>query len=150
MRKILLFFCVFALITTLFSFTSVAATSGKIGHCTWELQGATLTIKGNGSTGNVSNPPWGTEIRRLYVEEGVTSLGNNLFRGCDYLNEVSLPSTLTGIGEKTFEYCNSLKSISFPEGLKFIGTSAFQQCKQLQEVYISSTVTNIGYMAFMS
>lgn len=123
---------------------------GKIGECTWELQGNTLIIRGNGSTGEVKYPPWGTKIKRLIVTEGVTHLGDYMFRYCYDLSNVSLPSTLKGIGIRTFEYCDSIKNITLPEGLEIIDVSAFQQCDGLIEVYIPNSVKTIGYMAFMN
>ena len=131
-------------------FSSSDSIIGEIGDCTWELPGKTLIIRGNGSTGAVPNPPWGTEIKRLIVTEGVTHLGDHMFRFCYDLAEVSLPSTLKGIGVKTFEHCYSIKTITLPEGLEIIDVSAFQQCDGLIEVYIPNSVKTIGYMAFMN
>ena len=122
---------------------------GELGECTWELQGKTLIIRGNGSTGDIEHLTWGTKIKRLIVNEGVTHLGDGLFRYCYDLAEVSLPSTLKSIGNGTFEGCDSLNKITLPEGLEVIDISAFQQCDGLTEIYIPDSVVNIGYMAFM-
>ena len=49
-----------------------------------------------------------TEIKKLVIPEGVTSIGNNAFSGCDSLNSVLLPYSLTNIGEFTFYGCNNV------------------------------------------
>ena len=49
-----------------------------------------------------------TEIKKLVIPEGVTSIGNNAFSGCDSLNTVFLPYSLMSIGEYTFYGCNNL------------------------------------------
>ena len=60
----------------LFSASAAPAsgTSGTTGACTWTLDGTELTISGNGAMED-NFKPWGTEITRVTICDGVTSIG---------------------------------------------------------------------------
>ena len=75
-----------------------------------------------------------TNITKVIVPEGITSIGEDVFSGCTSLTEVSLPTTLTSIDGKAFTNCTSLSSIIIPEGVKSIGYNAFYGCTNLQSV----------------
>lgn len=104
---------------------------------TWLLdETGLLTISGTGAMYNFvdTNPPWYEQrysIRKLQVEEGVTTLGHYAFKECGSLAEVSLPSTLTSIGNGAFSSCYGLKTFPIPAGLTSIGYNAFYRCGNL-------------------
>lgn len=86
----------------------------------WSLDAdtGTLIISGNGDTDDYvqTTAPWyiynsETEITSVTVEEGVTSLGDYLFYGCNNLKQVALPASLSSIGVFVFEGCYSLENI---------------------------------------
>ena len=45
---------------------------------------------------------YNTGLRSITVPEGATSIGNNAFYNCQYLNSVVLPSTISNIGVAAF------------------------------------------------
>lgn len=119
-------------------------TSGITGDCTWTLDGTVLTISGNGEMGNHSpffgsGSPWGTDITKVIVEEGVTHLGISAFSSCMNLSEVSLPSTLEDMGYSTFAGCIALKEIGIPKSVCTIGVSVFQTCWELTDIWFESS-----------
>ena len=121
-------FVICTLLTGLFSFTAVAATNGVTGDCTWSLDGTVLTIKGNGEMGHYfySTPaPWGTEITKVIIQEGVTGIGNNSFFDCTSLVDITIPSSVKVIGENAFYNCSSLTEIAIPDILLQIKGGAF-------------------------
>ena len=63
-------------------------------------------------------------ITSVTIPEGVTSIGNYVFSGCD-LTSIELPESLRSLGEGVFSYCYDLKSISIPAGVTRIESGAF-------------------------
>lgn len=115
-----------------------------------------LTIFGNGNMPNFTvsdeSTPWFEYrdfIKRIVVEEGVTSIGAYCFYYCG-ASEYILPSTLSTIGNYSIANNHNLTSIDIPFGTKSIGQYAIYNCTKLKDVTLSSTVTTIGARAFQS
>ncbi|MCR5718360.1 MAG: leucine-rich repeat protein [Oscillospiraceae bacterium] len=122
---------------------------------TWKLdQNGTLTISGTGSMQDYlpdqEPSPWQNrqDIRRLKVEEGVTTIGRYAFCGCTRLEKAELPESLLSIDGGAFSSCYNLTDIAFPSGLKSIGYWAFSKCAGLTEVVIPSGVETVDEGAF--
>lgn len=140
--------------------------SGSLGDdFTWEFENGTLTIKGSGDmpevntytsawhkgdNGNNVGKMATSDIKKVVVEEGVTSLGKYAFYGLGELTEVKLPSTLTVIGEDAFQDCKKLTSIVLPDAVEEIQTQAFYRCVKLATVTFSKNLKTIGTNAFSS
>ena len=119
---------------------SVAASSGKTGVCTWTLNNGVLTISGNGAMRNYSYDstlPWGTAIKSIVIENGVTSVGNCAFFYCTNLTSVTIPDSVTSIGSSAFSNCTGLASVTIPDSVTSIGEEAFYNCTGLTSVNIS-------------
>lgn len=58
-------------------------------------------------------------IDKIDVVEGVTTIGENAFRGCSQLTTVTLPSSIESIGDNAFAECSFLESITcyFPKNI---------------------------------
>ncbi len=130
------------------------ATSGTCGKkLTWTLDDErNLTISGTGEMldyeYNGDWAPWGTGIRSVMIEEGVTSIGDLAFYYCESLTSVTIPSSVTSIGSWAFSGCSSLTSMTIPSSVTSIGGSAFSDCSSLTSVTIPPSVTSIGNEAF--
>ena len=89
--------------------------SGKCGDnvtYTYVKSTHTLTISGRGSMANYSlwdnNEPgysYRSEIVIVFIEGGVTSIGNYAFISCSGLTSVTIPNSVTSIGEGAFQEC---------------------------------------------
>lgn len=139
-------------------------TSGTCGkNLIWTLKNGTLTISGSGAMDNycysqdLSRPrierPWGFDntITVVQIEAGVTSIGDDAFRHCEYLTSVTIPSSVTRIGDCAFGDCPSLTSVTIPDSVTSIGHLAFagfEDSSGLTSVTIGSGVTSIGDSAF--
>lgn len=126
----------------LFSITAGAetATSGITGDCTWTLDGTVLTISGNGAMENYwysDSLPWGISITEVIINTGVTSIGDNAFKGCISLSSITIPDTVTNIFGDAFSGCTGLTSITIPDGVTSIDQAAFYGCTNLKEVHIN-------------
>ena len=113
--------------------------SGVCGeNLTWILDDkGTLTISGKGAMENFNggrsrsketSPPWydsRTYVKKIIVNDGVTTIGNYAFSDCNNLTDVRLSNSLAKIGESAFYYCWHLTGVNIPESVKTIGACAF-------------------------
>ena len=157
--------------------TVASGTAGDTISWTFSGQGV-LTVSGTGSIPNQTTgaQPWAaynSEITAIVIGEGITAIGNNVFRGssvgsvsfsstvtstanqvfcdCTMLTEVNFApnSKLKTIGYMSFINCSLLEKIVLPDGVATtIGTQAFQACSKLYSVVLGNQTTAIGRNAF--
>ncbi len=89
-----------------------------------------------------------TGITKVYLLDGLLSIGRSAFSGCTRLVEITIPKTVKSIGNGAFRDCESLETLVLNEGIWEIGAGAFENCKNLKTIVIPSTVTYIGSDAF--
>ena len=155
---------------------SALVASGKCGDsASWKLDAdGVLTITGAGPMADYgAYGPWYiahlTDIKKVVVQEGVTTIGDHAFANLSYVTSVTIPSSITSIGAHAFEKCrlggavtlpegltaigdfafsgSGMASLTLPESLRTIGNSAFLFCS-LRELTIPDGVTSIGTGAF--
>lgn len=112
-----------------------------------------LKITGIGDMPNYTSnsTPWYSncsDIKKVVVESGITSIGNLTFQDCTSLKELELPTTLTEVGEGVFYNCSSLESFTAPSSLTVIGKGMFVKCNSLKNVNLNEGLTTIGQYAF--
>ena len=88
-------------------------------------------------------------IENISIPISVTSIGDYAFLGCWSLTSINLPESLTTIGEGAFALCSSLTSINLPESLTTIGDGAFIICSSLTSIKLPKNLTSIGESAFL-
>lgn len=84
----------------------------------------------------------------IVLPNSITSIGEEIFRGCDSLTSIEIPNSVTSIGKYAFDGCNGLTSIEIPNSVTRIGDNAFYKCNGLTSVTIGNGVTRIGAYAF--
>lgn len=89
-----------------------------------------------------------TALKRIWIPTSVRNIGNSAFDGCSQLRYVNLPDNITIIQNATFRGCSRLQSVVLPANTKTIGTDAFRNCTGLEEITIPATVKSIGRNAF--
>ncbi|MBQ2988702.1 MAG: leucine-rich repeat domain-containing protein [Clostridia bacterium] len=82
------------------------------------------------------------------VPEGVETLGNGAFIGCERLSEIRLPESLRTIGWSVFEGCKGLRRMTLPDGLVHLGGGAFTDCDSLTEISVGIGLKTIGESVF--
>jgi len=127
--------------------------SGEDGGISWSLKNGVLTFSGKGKMTDYKydSKPWKAyivSIKKVVIEDGIESIGNDAFSYCVNLKDVSIPDSVTSIGKMAFENCESLGSITIPDSVTTIGESAFCFCLSLKDITIPDSVTSIGKMAF--
>lgn len=138
-----------ASITSDTTFTAVFAP--YVGQCGdnlyWRYKDKTLSITGQGKMwdfANAEEQPWTLLYDSVYTltfENGVTSVGNNAFRGLQRIAKVVFPAGLTDIGTSAFEQCIRLEDITFGADVADIGDRAFAGCCRVVDMTVYSTAT---------
>ena len=137
-----------------------AATSGKCGdNVTWVFSDdGTLTISGKGKMWDYGTThgyaPWtiwssrtiSDNLKRIVIEGGVESIGDEAFPGLDYVESVEIANTVTSIGAGAFSD-TKISSINLPNGVTTIGQYAFKSTS-LKTITLPDSVTSVGYGAF--
>ena len=141
----------------LFPGKKLNAAEEKSGTCgdnvTWTLDDdGTLTISGTGAMNNysvVGSPFYRkTEIKKVVINSGVTSIGSGLFSDCSNLTNITIPNSVTSIGKSVFRGCTSLTKITIPNSVTYIGSGLFCNCSNLTNITIPNSVTSIGNSTF--
>lgn len=94
--------------------------SGQCGdnvYWSFDKNSGALTIKGDGDMYDEYYSPFSDDflIKSLVIEEGVTSIANNIFDFCEGLAEITLPSSIEYISDGVFKYCLGLTRITVDE-----------------------------------
>lgn len=146
------------------------------GGLKWNLTKAgTLTISGNGAMpdyNSTGDQPWSensSQIRKVVIGNGVTSIGscafwncgvlsaeisssvktigNNAFRGSSMIY-AALPSSVKNIGDSAFRECKNLSSVTLSEGVEKIDQNAFRACTSLTSISLPASIGEVGAGAF--
>ena len=106
----------------------------------------------------------------VFVQEGVTWIGQEAFYNCDSIKYLSLPSTVTYLGPSVardcgalefvdfnenanainlnnwghFNNCTNLKAMSMPDGIQTINNRFATYCGNLQAVYLPANLTQMN------
>ena len=156
---------------------NVSIASGTLeGGLAWNLTKAgTLTISGKGAMpdySSASEQPWNdnsSQIRKVVIGDGVTSIGacafwncgvysaeispsvtiigNSAFRGSSMISVV-IPSSVKTIGNSAFCECQNLSSVTVSEGVETIDQNAFRACTSLTSIALPSSIGEVGAAAF--
>ena len=133
----------------------LSANAEKSGTCgpnlKWYLtDDGVLTISGKGEMYDFSNTaPWGySNIERIIIGDGVTTIGKYAFKDRRSLISVTIRNSVTTIGEYAFDGCSSLTYVTIPNSVTTIGAYAFRGCISLNSVTIGNSVATIGELAF--
>ena len=169
---------------------SVAVMAAEDNSCgdgvtySYDASTKTLTISVTGTgTGVMSdftvsktddNRPWASiaaEIKTVKIEEGVTSIGNNAFRGLTALTTANIPASVSKLGDYIFRSDAALKNVTWAPGFTatteivdtdsdyqeykgvYVPTSMFDGCTSLGEgvelsTWLPSSFKGIGCAAF--
>ena len=127
------------------------------GNLTWKLyEDGTLNISGTGAMKDYNdddNPSpvyQNSNVKKVVIEKGVTSIGNYAFSGCLGLKSITIPDGITSIGDHAFDSCINLRSITLPDSITSIGMWAFYNCWNVSSIIIPDGVTSIEDFTFNS
>lgn len=96
-------------------------------------------------------------VKIKYSKEGVTEInflgipkeiGNQAFRACVVLREITIPTGVQSIGQALFADCDTLATVTLPDDVEEIPAYFFMNCKELDNFVFPSQVKSINYEAF--
>ncbi|MBP5513533.1 MAG: leucine-rich repeat domain-containing protein [Bacteroidaceae bacterium] len=96
-------------------------------------QGAS-NVKGLGRAVSGSNLP------RLEIPIGTTTIGENAFTNCTGIKDLLIPEGKTTIGRDAFYNCSNIKNIELCEGITTLNESVFEGCSAVEEIHLPSTM----------
>ncbi len=139
-----------------------AALSGTIGSVNWVIEpgtsatgGGQLVISGSGEVPDytIDNPaPWAenrNNINEIYIEEGITGIGDFAFYGLKYVHFLSIPETLETIGNGVFAGISWLSEIKIAEGNKFFCEKDSDLLSKDNKTLILKTADNSDNVYFL-
>ena len=114
----------------------------ETGSLKWVLyENGLFEISGNGEMPDYKDySPWYKyrgSITSVMIGDGVTSIGNSAFSGCEGLTSITIPDSVTSIGNSAFSGCKDLTSITIPNSVTYIGNGAFSDCSALESITVS-------------
>ena len=87
-------------------------------------------------------------LEEITIPEGVTRIPDYCFSGCTNLKTVVLPASLRSLGSGAFDTCTALSNITLPEGLEELGSRVFFNCSSIQELTIPQGIKTLTYSLF--
>ncbi len=145
---------------------------------TFFLNDGLLQIEGNGAMKDypikMESPleKYKNQIIKVQIKSGVTTIGLNMFEGCENLrsvqmadtvqtiqgsafkgckrlSEVQMSVTIKEIGMETFSGCEALTEIELPNGIKVLDLGVFAGCRNLRKVILPEGLKKIKPYAFL-
>ena len=114
----------------------------------------TITIMKIGNTGAMADysgdQPWNsycTSINSVVIEDGVTTIGDQVFSGCSGLTLITIPNSVTSIGSEAFGGCSNLTTITLYSN-PIIGTNAFPASTTVTMNLTANAVGDANWMTF--
>jgi len=86
-------------------------------------------------------------LKKVDLDENLTTLGHQLFMYCDNLTDVKIPEGVTEIPLGIFYSCGGLKEINIPKGVVKIHSTAFN-ATGIESIVLPEGLQEIGHHAF--
>ena len=83
-----------------------------------------------------TDAPWGWQLTSVTIGNGVTSIGNFAFIGCQSLATVTIGNSVATIGENAFDHCDGLVTVTLPASVTSLNQGTFKNCVGLQRIDI--------------
>ena len=140
--------------------------TGKCGDDAYfeiDVNSGLLTVSGSGLTYDWSEPydsqapsdaislyTYKDYILTAVIENGITSIGNDMFKGCNSLTSVKIANSVKSIGWEAFANCTKLSNVEFVEGsvTTEITFRTFAYCSSLTNIELSKNVKITGARPF--
>ena len=82
-----------------------------------------------------------TNLKNVTLADGLTQIYGSMFNECASLESITIPNSVTLIGSSAFGVCTSLKSVNIPDGVTNLYSYAFASCTSLTSVTIPNSCT---------
>ena len=82
---------------------------------------------------------WGYDLTSVTIPDGITSIGDFAFCGCQQLTSITIGSSVQNIGEASINHCDGLTTVDLPASVNSIEYAAFENCVNLARVNIGKS-----------
>ena len=86
-----------------------------------------------------------TEMTKLDIPSGVTSINKYAFYNCESLTSVTIPNSVSSIGNDAFHNCDNMTSLTINSDVISIVQDAFKESSSVTEVYCYTTPENMEW-----
>ena len=83
-------------------------------------------------------------LSELTLPNSLTSLSAGALKGCTGITELTLPESLTSLSAGALEGCTGITELILPESLTSIGDGALKDCTGVTELTLPASLTSIG------
>ena len=83
-------------------------------------------------------------LSELTLPESLTSIGAGALKGCTGITELTLPNSLTSLSAGALKGCTGITELILPESLTSLGDGALKDCTGISELTLSASLTSIG------
>ena len=101
------------------------------------IKNGVCTVSGKGAMTKPKS--YNQKIKKIVIQNGVTSLPVEAFAGCLKLKEVSIADSVKSIGACAFMQTD-LREITIPNSVKKLGNSVLSSCKKLTKIKMPGNV----------
>lgn len=101
------------------------------------IKNGVCTVSGKGAMTKPKS--YNQKIKKVVIQNGVTSLPVEAFAGCLKLKEVSIADSVKSIGACAFMQTD-LREITIPNSVKKLGNSVLSSCKKLTKIKMPGNV----------
>ena len=82
---------------------------------------------------------WGYDLTSVTIPDGITSIGDFAFCGCQQLTSITIGSSVQNIGDASINHCDGLTTVDLPASVNSIEYAAFENCVNLARVNIGKS-----------
>lgn len=87
-------------------------------------------------------------IKRIIIEDGVLSIGEEAFSGCDKVTDITIHSSVKTISAYAFRGCEGLKELTIPASVTSIGFGLLCGCERPKIYYPAGRGFNKDWLLF--
>ena len=88
-----------------------------------------------------------SQVASVTLSEGLQTIGDTAFFGCENITALEIPSTVTRIGGGAFQGCYQLTEITIPDGIPALADNLLCDCSSLTRLTLPASVLAIGDLA---
>ncbi len=90
----------------------------------------------------------GFSAEKIVIPDSVKKIGNEAFRNCKNLIDVTMPDSITEIDTHAFGGCEGITSIEIPNNVEVFNEVTFENCKKLTDVILPYNLIKINNDVF--
>lgn len=87
------------------------------------------------------------DIREVYINDAIATLGGELFKDCTNLEKVHLPNAVSSLKSTVFSGCSALQEVNIPDSMEEVQRGLFKDAP-LTTIYLGKGVKKLSPDAF--